>query len=280
LIALGNITFSADAFSINGVSKVDFFSDDTLIGTATTAPYSITTSTVPAGNHVLTAVLTDNVGGSATSSPVSFRVVDYAGRMVTYGRSLSINFFGGGGGGEPMPMGPTESAGVVARTHWNNAHFNAGSLPALVDDAASSTGASVAWASNNTWSTGIPDTPGNNRMMKAYLDTTNTSTTTVQVSNLPASFAKYDVYVYFDGANGGDSRTANYTIGSTLLSGTDAANDDFSGPFVLASGGTAGNFVLFPDVTGSSFMLKASPGPSSVGARRAAVNGIQIVAIQ
>ncbi len=179
-----------------------------------------------------------------------------------------------------MPMGPTESAGFVARTHWNNAHFNAGSLPALVDDTASSTGASVSWASNNTWSTNIPDSPGNNRMMKAYLDTTNTSTTTVQLSNLPGSFARYDVYVYFDGDNGGEARTGIFKIGPALISGTDAANTNFSGTFTLASGGSAGNFVLFPDVTGNAFTVTATPGPSSGGTRRAAVNGIQIVAIQ
>ncbi len=91
LVALGtNVTFSSNAFSINGVSKVDFFSDGTLIGTATSPPYSVTSNTVPAGNHVLTAVVTDNMGASATSVPVNFRVVDYADRMVNYGRSISI----------------------------------------------------------------------------------------------------------------------------------------------------------------------------------------------
>jgi hypothetical protein len=177
-------------------------------------------------------------------------------------------------------MGPTESAGVVARTHWNDAHLNAGSLSALVDDTGSSTGASVAWASNNTWSTSIPDTPGNNRMMKAYLDTTNASTTTVQVSNLPASFTKYDVYVYFDGDNGGEARTAIFKIGSALISGTDGAGKNFSGAFTLASGGSEGNYVLFPDATGNSFTISATPGPSSGGTKRASVNGIQVIAIQ
>ena len=47
--------------------------------------------------------------------------------------------------------------------------------------------------------TPIADQPGSARMMKGYLDTTSSSTTTVWVTGLAAG--SYDIYVYADGDN-------------------------------------------------------------------------------
>ena len=69
------ITVSASASDSDGsVTKVDFYAGSTLIGTATTSPYTITWSGVPAGNYSLTAVATDNDGLTATSAAVSVTV--------------------------------------------------------------------------------------------------------------------------------------------------------------------------------------------------------------
>jgi regulation of enolase protein 1 (concanavalin A-like superfamily) len=73
--APATITVSANAADSDGtVAKVDFFAGTTPIGTATTAPYSITWSNVAAGTYSLTAVATDNAGASTTSSAVSITV--------------------------------------------------------------------------------------------------------------------------------------------------------------------------------------------------------------
>ena len=67
------ITFSADASDNGSITKVDFFAGSTLIGTDTTAPYSVT-GTLSARVHSITARATDNQGATTTSSAVSITV--------------------------------------------------------------------------------------------------------------------------------------------------------------------------------------------------------------
>ena len=115
-------------------------------------------------------------------------------------------------------------------------------------------------------------------MMKGYLDTGLENSTVVTVANLPASSTGYDVYVYADGNNGGGVRNGGYQISgagitTSTLNLTDIGGADFSGTF--ANGGP-GNYVKFT-INASGFTLTATPGSSSDSARRAPVNGIQIV---
>lgn len=72
-----NITLTASASDSDGtVAKVDFYrGGTTLIGTATTAPYTITWNNVAAGTYSLTAKATDNKGAVTTSNAVSISVV-------------------------------------------------------------------------------------------------------------------------------------------------------------------------------------------------------------
>src|SRR5262249_17335160 len=150
----------------------------------------------------------------------------------------------------------------------------------LVDDVGAITGARVSWTANGVFSLLIPNTPGNVRMMRGYLDTSNTTSTNVTVYDLPTSFTAngYDIYVYFDGDNLRESRTANFRMGPTIVSGTDAPDADFSGTFVQAIAGLAGNYVVIPGLTEDRFVLEAIPPTAGGGTRRAPVNSIQIVA--
>ena len=66
---IGLVASAAD--SDGTINKVDFYAGATLIGTATTSPYSVTWNNVPAGTYVLTAVATDNAAASTTSSAVT-----------------------------------------------------------------------------------------------------------------------------------------------------------------------------------------------------------------
>jgi chitinase len=70
-----NIVLSASAADSDGtVSKVEFYRGTTLIGTDTTAPYSVTWSNAAAGSYSLTAKATDNRGASKTSTAVAITV--------------------------------------------------------------------------------------------------------------------------------------------------------------------------------------------------------------
>jgi len=67
---------TADITAPGGVKSVDFLVDGTVVGTATTTPYSFNwdTSAVADGDHNVTARVTDNSNNTTTSSPVKFTV--------------------------------------------------------------------------------------------------------------------------------------------------------------------------------------------------------------
>ena len=66
------ITISAVATDVDGtISKVDFYKNDTLIGTAAASPYTITWNNHVAGNYTITAKATDNGSLVAASGAVA-----------------------------------------------------------------------------------------------------------------------------------------------------------------------------------------------------------------
>ena len=74
--APASITIAATASDPDGsVAKVEFFNGVAKLGQATAAPYQFAWSAVPAGTYTITAVATDNLGRSTTSSPIAI-VVD------------------------------------------------------------------------------------------------------------------------------------------------------------------------------------------------------------
>jgi hypothetical protein len=187
--------------------------------------------------------------------------------------TISVNFTGS----HPAQMAAGETAGVVAAANWTNATGSSGSA-ALMNASGASTGATLSWsAPSGTYLLPITDQPGNARMMKGYLDTSSTSSTTVSVAGLPQ--ATYDVYVYADGDNKVYERSAAYTISgpgisTTTINLTDAANTNF-GTFTRADN-SAGNYVRF-SIAATGFTVTATPTEPVSGTRRAPINGIQIV---
>lgn len=71
-----NITINATASDSDGtISQVDFYyGSNQLIGSDTTAPFSIVFTNAPSGTYSLTAKATDNRGGVTLSSPVTITV--------------------------------------------------------------------------------------------------------------------------------------------------------------------------------------------------------------
>lgn len=75
LSAPATIALSATATDSDGtISKVQFYNGTTLLGTDTTSPYAYSWANVPAGTYSLTAMATDNLGATSTSSPVTVTV--------------------------------------------------------------------------------------------------------------------------------------------------------------------------------------------------------------
>ena len=279
-----DIALTATALSRDGNAgtTVDFYADGALLGTATDGPpYNFVWENAPLGPHTLYTIATGPNGATATSSSVDVNVVASAPPL---GSIISIKFVGNG---SSMGLDEVAGVGVLARPNWNSAvsedttHSRKdGWLNTLIDETGMDTGAKVSWNSNLGFGLPIPDDPGDFRMMRGYLDTSNTTSTNVTVYDLPASFTTngYDVYVYFDGDNGSESRLANFRIGSTIVTGTDAAGVNFSGTYTKAIAGSAGNYVVIPGLTEARFTVEAIPDTTPIGTRRAPVNSIQIVA--
>jgi chitinase len=77
--APATVSITANATDANGtVSKVQFYIGTTLLGTDNTAPYSVSASSLAAGNYAITAKATDNAGATTTSAVVNI-VVNSAG---------------------------------------------------------------------------------------------------------------------------------------------------------------------------------------------------------
>lgn len=221
---------------------------------------------------------------------------------------IGVDFYGGGGGGASgasAQMTPDEVAGAVPSGNWNSFTGATQATPqALVNNLGAATGATVSWASNNTWNTSAAAGTGDLRMMKGYLDSTDTSTTTVTVADLPAALTStpYSVILYYDGDNGGNQRVGRYAIsgattGNATFWGRDAANATFNGTYLLgqspldplAGGGAmdsnatdaltvpAGNMMIFSGLTGSGFTLSAQSSVSSDATNRSAIQGFQIM---
>ncbi len=280
--------------STDSISKVNFYANGRLIGTATSAPYTVNWMNVPPGSYTVTAEAVAVSGQEAHSQSIPVQAINYVAEAAKYRDAISINFVSYA----VTPMAPTETAGVLPLANWNQAGIaNSGTMSDLVDENGAATTASVTWSAPDTYSTPISDDPGNDRVMKGYLDDSNTVPNTASVAGLPASFRSYDVYVYFNGGTTTSTRVGNYRLTSldrfgavhgcagqlwegSTITGADVADSYFSGTFVQASGSSAGNYLVFVDCTGSSFNLAPVHAASSNGDSqvRAPLNGIQIVA--
>ncbi len=243
------------------------FAPSSITGAGTSSMVVSVPSDVAEGTYTITVSGTS--GSNVRSAPLRITTAPV--------RAIGVSFVGS----STVPMGAAESAGVVPQTNWNNATGAARTSGlALIDAAGNPTTATATWSSSGNWMTPTTDQPGNRRLMKGYIDTTNTSTTTVTLAGLPQQ--TYDVYVYVDGDNKTYDRSATYAISgpgmtTTTVSVTDAAGVNFGTTFTRAAN-SSGNYVKFT-VAASGFTLTATPTLPTGGTRRAPVNGIQVVPV-
>ncbi len=204
---------------------------------------------------------------------------------------ISVNFVAPTGGNNPgISLAPTDVAGVVPLPNWNNVNAPTGGVADittganLVRSTGTATTASVSvTGSPNAWSIPAAQLPNSadGRMMSNYVDTNNTSITSITaVGLLAAGFTgTYDVYVYAIGDSQAN-RVGDYTIGTQSFRMLD--NTQFNGTFtqVTAPGGTgpgqSGNFMRFTGLTGDTFTLTAQAAQDINGVR-APINALQII---
>ena len=253
--------------------------------------YRVVDANVPQANYVDHAVVDETPyyyqitavgkGGNSPRSGPACVLPTTAG----HSNVISLDFAGGS-----IPMDIDEVAGVVPAMHWNTGNVRTGDVP-LIDNSGNDTGAWLTYVAGGTYLTDLADDPGNDRMMRGYLETYGHDTTAITVTGLPLSFTQngYDVYVYSDGGNGNSTRVAKFSIDNETVVATDAAGSDFRGDFygaqasngrLLASdNGTAGvNYVQFRNQNKSTFTVRVTPVSSTDEYLRAPVNGIQIAA--
>ncbi|MBW8794879.1 MAG: cellulose binding domain-containing protein [Streptomyces sp.] len=115
------IPLAATAAAADGatISKMEFYDDTTLLGTDTSAPYSLAVSSLAVGSHSLVAKAYDSLGASASSAPVGITVA--AGpAVVASPTQLGIQQGATGRFGVSLSKQPTANVTVsVARTAGN-----------------------------------------------------------------------------------------------------------------------------------------------------------------
>jgi len=137
--APATITFGATASDPDGrVARVDFLNGSTVIGSATTAPYTFSWPNIAAGNYTVSARATDNSGATTATSSISISVIiDNTGgaapalrvsgnRVVTAAgatyRLLGVNRSSGEFAciqGRGMWDAPADQAAINAMKSWN-----------------------------------------------------------------------------------------------------------------------------------------------------------------
>ena len=199
-----------------------------------------------------------------------------AGASASHAQSVGVNFTGADAFGGSFPLGYSTSAGFVPQVDWNDADGNFGNIQPdnLFDSSGNTPGINLDY-SGPTISSSQTDASlgGNYTLTKGFLDINppvppapGGSLPGVTFSSIP--YASYDVYVYVDGAAAG---TATYLLGSTaqtVMTGT-----AFGGVFQQATATTAGDYILFSGLSGTSFTL------TGLSTSSAPVDGLQIVAM-
>lgn len=195
------------------------------------------------------------------------------------------------GNGERVEV--EDVAGLVPASNWNNpTGFPLFTDAALVDSSNNATGATatvIGFNGNFGSLVAVSGTDPNTEMFNRGIRMPNTFNTqnptgvaTLSVSGLSAStYPSYDVIFYLAAASGIATPPATYSFTAAINGGTaetflisgDTAN--YTGSFVAATDTTAGNYIIFSGVTGSSFTVTFDAAANT----SILVTGAQIVPI-
>lgn len=198
---------------------------------------------------------------------------------------VGLNFMHPDATDDAVPV--CDMAGVVPQRSWNN-----------LTTGGTGSGVNLGGTVTASWSTpgggthgfgALGTAPADYALVQGYLDTGDTSTTTLTVSGL--KFPLFDVIVYSVGDNGSATRVGKYTLSGPAISTIskfvrdDGGASDFDGIYTEAdstsggAGAPSGNYCRFRNVRGSSFTIAAKGDYASDAHPRAPLNAIQIVPI-
>jgi hypothetical protein len=197
-------------------------------------------------------------------------------------------------------LAASDAAGVEPQSNWNNLSGQNGTNATLMawsdGNTAEATTASVIWSSNGTWaSTGGGEennkfTGTDRTLMTGYLDTSENSTTSVTITNLPSAVTTdgYDVYVYILGGvpnKGGAYRILDAATGAVLkdyvLAQSPANPTNYTAvPMTLGTTNAIGTYLLFTGLSAPAIKVEATTANGKgfgSTAFRAPINAIQLI---
>lgn len=222
----GTVTVSATAADDNGVSKVEFYADDDLIGTATTSPYRVSWNTLDLldtafdGTHTLTAKAYDAGGQATTAAPRTVTVVNTVGTR--FQATFDLNATGTTDDAVAMP--PMVLGNEYARPVDVGTAASASTSAAQAGVVAASTGASLGDAPDDGTTYYPPPPAGSTTPVsatgafKADVTVTNTSPVAWKGGDLRLWYRWYtsDGVVLFEG-QGSDFFPQTFQTGKTKL---------------------------------------------------------------
>jgi poly(hydroxyalkanoate) depolymerase family esterase len=166
----GPVQVTASASDNVGVSKVEFFIDNTLVGTDSASPYAYTwnSATATNGTHVLVAKAHDAAGNTASSSPLTVTVT--GGISDTTAPTVSITF----------PTAGATVAGAVTITAIASDDIGVTKVEFLIDGAVVGQGVSAQQAGpfEFNWNTTTYATGVHTLQARAYDAAGNTAAST------------------------------------------------------------------------------------------------------
>ncbi|MFF8279731.1 glycoside hydrolase family 48 protein [Streptomyces lateritius] len=111
------------------VSRVEFYSDTTLLGTDTTAPYALSATGLAPGSHSLYAKAYDSLGASAESAPVGITVAAGAALVAT---PAQLGVRQGATGTFDLKLSTRPSANVAVSVARTSGNTNLSATPATL----------------------------------------------------------------------------------------------------------------------------------------------------
>jgi len=219
--APASIPITASASESGGsISKVEFFNGATLLGTATSSPYTFTWASVPAGTYSLTAEAFDASGTTATSSAVSVTVNPAATpAVVASPTSLSVTQGSAGTFGVSLSRAPSSNVTVtVSRTSGNTglSVSSGGTLTFTPANFASAQTVTIAADSSSTGAASFSAaTSGYTTAAVSVTETSSSATGTLLVNPASFSVAQGTSDVFGVSLSSAPSGNVSVTVGRT-----------------------------------------------------------------
>ena len=238
--APGNITLSATAADTEGgsISKVEFFSGTTLLGTATAAPYTFNWTNVPAGNYVITAKATDNGGAVSSSKALQIAVNGPNSNLALNRPGTATSTTGNYVASNAFDADPTTKWESLYASPTENIYVDLGATYTInrvkiLWEAALATDYEIRLSANGTtWSAPIKTVTGNDATLNDLTGLSG-SGRYVGIFGLKKKLTSYGYSIYNVEVYGVGSGTTPANVAPTVSLTAPAANAAFAAPATI-----------------------------------------------